>query len=144
VSGNSTLISWTSNMSRSPMSVTADILGLRILINDVIKSLNGGQELPSDRREALSSSFRRYIRDGRNSRVRPNGLSGIKQNARLLPSSVVRREAAEDSERILTAAEHYASGSLNTNEVKPFVAFLSRLDTALDRSRSEIRISRYL
>jgi hypothetical protein len=131
-------------MSRSPMSVTADILDLRILINDVIRSLNEGPELPSERREALSSSFRRYIRDGRNSPVRPNGLSSIKQNARLLPSSVVRREAAEDSERILTAAERYASGSLETHEVKPFVAFLSRLDTALDRSRSEIRISRYL
>ncbi len=131
-------------MSRSPMSVTADILGLRILINDVIKSLQEGPELPSERREALSSSFRRYIKDERNSRIRPNGLSSIKQNTRLLPSSVVRREAAENSERILTAAEHYALGSLPKTEVKPFIAFLNKLDGALDRSRSEIRISRYL
>ncbi len=146
MSGNSTFISGASNMSRSPLSVTADILDLRILINDVIKSLSeeGENELPTERREALSDSFRRYIRDGRDSRVRPRGLSSIKQNAALLPSSVVRQEAAADGDRILSAAERYAAGSLPENDVKPFVAFLTKLDTALDRSRAKILINRYL
>lgn len=145
MTGNSTSISGGSNMSRSPLSVTADILDLRILINDVIKSLSEGeQELATERREALSNSFRRYIRNGRDARVRPRGLSSIKQNAGLLPSSVVRQEAAADGERILSAAELYAAGSLPKNEVQPFVAFLTKLDTALDRSRAKIRINRYL
>jgi hypothetical protein len=144
VSGNSTLVSGISNMSRSPLSVTADILDLRILINDVIESLKKGRQLPSERREALSESFRRYIRNAGDSRVRPNGLSSIKQSMTVLPSSVVRQEAAADGERILSAAERYAAGSLPKSEVKPFVAFLVKLDTALDQSRSRIRISRYL
>jgi hypothetical protein len=131
-------------MSRSPMSVTSDILGLRILINDVIQSLKSGPALPTERREALSSSFHRYIRDERNSRLRPNGLFNSKGSVRLLPSSVVRQEAADDSEKILSTVERYATGALSKKEVGPFVEFLRRLDTALDRSRADIRISRYL
>lgn len=144
MSGNSTPILGASNMSRSPLSVTADILDLRILINDVIKSLIEGRDLPSERRTALSDSFRRYIRNARDTRVRPRGLSSIKQNAALLPSSVVREEAAADGEHILSVAEQYAVGSLPTNEVKPFVDFLTKLDSALDRSRAQLRINRYL
>jgi hypothetical protein len=131
-------------MSLSPMSVTSDILGLRILINDVIQSLKSGPELPAERREALSSSFRRYILDERKSRLRPKGLSNTKENVRMLPSSVVRREAADNSEQILSTVDRYATGDLSKKEFGPFVEFLSKLDAALDQSRSGIRISRYL
>lgn len=133
-------------MSRSAMRVTSDILGLKVLIADVLQSLNTGPALPVQRRKALSSSFHRYISNSGGFRLRPNGLSFTRYGARQLPSSVVRAEAEKfGTQSVLSAVDRYADGLLRSKqEVSSLVSFLTQVDHALDRSRAEINIGRYL
>jgi hypothetical protein len=146
MSGNSAYLGEATDMSRSAMRVTSDILGLKVLIADVMQSLNGGPALPVQRRKALSSSFHRYISNSGKFRLRQNGLSYARYAASQLPSSVVRTEAAKFGEQdVLTTIDRYAEGLLRSKqEVRTLLEFLTQVDHALDRSRSEIHIGRYL
>lgn len=133
-------------MSRSAMRVTSDILGLKVLIADVIQALNAGATLPERRRKALSNSFHRYISNPAGLHLRPNGLSFSRYGARQLPSSVVRAEAEKfGASDVLNAVDRYADGSLRSeHDVNSLINFLTQVDHALDRSRAEINIGRYL
>ena len=132
-------------MSRSAMRVTSDILGLKVLIADVIHSLNAGSSLPEQRRKALSSSFHRYINNSNSLRLRPNGLSYAKFGARQLPSTVVRAEAKKfGAGAVLTTVDRYASGRLSSKDIDSLIKFLTQVDHALDKSRAELNIGRYL
>ncbi|MCP3415739.1 hypothetical protein NLM16_16695 [Bradyrhizobium brasilense] len=133
-------------MSRSAMRVTSDILGLKVLIADVIHSLSAGPQLPQRRRKALSSSFHRYISDAGSVRLRPNGLSYARFGARQLPSTVVREEAVKfGTTTVLSAVDLYARGQLSSKkDIASLVEFLTQVDHALDKSRAELNIGRYL
>jgi hypothetical protein len=130
-------------MSRSALSVTSDILVLKILINDAIKSLRGGATLPQERRRSLSKAFHRYIRNDGMDRLRPNAISKLR-GAQPLPFGVVRTEAANYGAELLAVIDKFALGQLNTDETTTLVEFLTRVGSALDRSRKHIPIGRYL
>ncbi len=131
-------------MSRSALSVTADILGLKILIGDTVKSLEGGADLATHRRQSLAKSFHRYIRHTNLDRLRPNAISKLRGGLQNIPATVVRSEAAEDAPNLLAVIDKFANGHLEEDEKSTLVEFLTRVNAALDRSRATIPISRYL
>jgi hypothetical protein len=130
-------------MSRSPISVTSDILRLKILIRDAVRSVSDRQELPRVRRESLSKVFHRYIRGDVESQ-RSRGISRTPDRSWQLPFGVMQEQAAGKGPALLSAIDRFVDGSLTADETSTLVDFLSRVDVALDRARRDIPVSRYL
>lgn len=130
-------------MSRSPISVTSDILRLKILIRDAVRSVSARQELPRARRESLSKVFHRYIRGDAESQ-RSRGISRTSDQSWQLPFGVMQEQAAGEGPALLSAIDRFVDGSLTADEALTLVDFLSRVDVALDRARRDIPVSRYL
>jgi hypothetical protein len=131
-------------MSRSALGVTSDILGLKVLVADAVKSLSEGSELAPARRQSLSQCFRRYFEcDGLN-RLRPSRVSKAGGGLQNIAAVVARAEAAENAPALLAVIDKFAHAGLDSNERRLLVDFLSRVNAALDRSRADIPVSRYL
>jgi len=131
-------------MSRSALGVTSDILGLKVLVGDAVKSLREGADLAPSRRKSLSQCFHRYIELDSLHRLRPNGISKARGGLQNIAAAVVRTEAATDAPKLLAAIDKFADAELDAGERDLLVDFLSRVNVGLNRSRSGIPISRYL
>jgi hypothetical protein len=131
-------------MSRSALGVTSDILGLKVLIADAIKSLRNGEELAPTRRQSLSECFHRYIQHDSVHRLRPNGISKARGGLQNIAAIAVRTEAAEDAPTLLVMIDKFADARLDASEKDLLIGFLSRVGAALDRSRARVAVSRYL
>jgi hypothetical protein len=124
--------------------VTSDILGLKVLVSDAMKALDGRGDLPAARRKSLSQCFHRYIeRDGVN-RLRRAGISKPRSGLQNIAAVVVRREAADNASALLAAIDKFADAQLEPDDRRVLTDFLSRVNVALDRSRASIPVSRYL
>jgi hypothetical protein len=131
-------------MSRSALGVTSDILGLKILVSDAVKSLRNGEELAPTRRQSLSNCFHRYIQSDSLHRLRPNGISKVGGGLQNIAAIVVRTEAAENAPTLLAVIDKFAEARLDASERDLLIGFLSRVSAALDRSRAGVAVSRYL
>jgi hypothetical protein len=130
-------------MSRSALGVTSDILGLKVLVGDAVKSLRGGGEFAPTRRQSLSECFHRYIEDDLH-RLQSNGISKPRPGLQNVAAVVVRTEAAKNASNLLAALDKFATTRLDETESTLLINFLSRVDAALDRSRAGVAVTRYL
>ena len=144
MSGNPQRSAWRMGMSRSALGVTSDILGLKVLVRDAVRSLRQGDELPSMKRQSLSEYFHRYIETTHVHRLRPNGISKARGTLQNVAASVVRTEAGENASTLLAAIDKFANSGSNIEERDLLVEYFSRVNVALQRSRASIPVSRYL
>lgn len=144
MSGNPQLPRWRSGMSRSPMGVTSDILGLKVLVRDTVAQLQQTGELAPARRKSLAECFHRYIENASVHRIRPNGISKSRFGHENIAARVVRITAGNEAATLLSLIDKFSNANLEAPERDKLVEFLSRVNVALDHSRASIPSSRYL
>jgi hypothetical protein len=131
-------------MSRSPLGVTSDILGLKTLIVDAIESLNRGAELSSSKRKSLSEFLHHYIQANQAHNLKPNGILKGRRALQNIAASVVRKEAGGREAELLCAIDKFEVDGSGIDGRDLLVEYFSRVNTALARSRIGIPTSRYL
>jgi hypothetical protein len=147
MSGNPAEVGWGVDMSRNALSVSSEILSLRVLIGDALIALRGGKNAPAfpvARRRSLSRSFRQYGEPNQKDRLMSNAVWDAAGGTAPLPSQVIRKELEQNGPKVLKVMDRYAAGKLNPGEASGLIEFLSRVDVALNQSGANLSISRYL
>ena len=147
MSGNPAEVGWGVDMSRNALSVSSEILHLRVLIGDALVALREGNNsaaFPPSRRQSLSRSFHQYSEPSRKDRLKSNAVWDATGLASPLPSQVIRKELGQNGPKVLNTIDRYAAGKLSLDETKNLIEFLSRVDVALNQSGANLSISRYL
>jgi len=130
-------------MSRGQLSVASEILGLRVMIEDVMDALKKNVDLPEPQRQHLRRSFHHYISESPNN-LRSRAISKRNRGVYNLPHLIIRDAVADEGPKLLGVIDKLAVGSVDDKEKKALVAFLSRVDAALDRGRASVKVGRYL
>lgn len=148
MTGNPAGVGWgAEDMSRNALSVSSEILSLRVLIGDALAALRGTQgdfDFPAERRKSLSRSFRQFSEPSRKDRLKSNAVWDSTGSSPLLPFQVIRKELGHNKRQVLGALDRFAANKLNPGEAAGLVAFLSKVDVALNQSGARLSVSRYL
>jgi hypothetical protein len=131
-------------MSRNALSLTSEILGLKVLVSDAVNALTHEEEFPRARRMSLARTFHRYIQNNSLEHLRPNAISKLSGSVRPMAFHIVRDEAANDAQKLLKVVDKFRNKPLDRKEKQTLLKFLTRVDAALERSRASIPTTRYL